>query len=306
MIVEAVRSIEARVPPAQRVVGTVSSILDVIPPDQHARLRVLGDIRSLLEDPALEELPPAQQAELRDLRPPPDLRPLTVADLPRSLREPLTERDGRVGLLIAVRPGPHVDQWNGRDLLRLAAAVRSLELASGETMTTSGSSVVFADIIAAIERDGPIVTVLAVVLLIVMVAVVVRGTRAVVAVLAATALGTLAMVAVAAAIGLRVNFLDFVALPITLGLGVDYAVNIAHRAAESAAPPVVLRTSGSTVLVCSLTTVVGYASLLVSENGAIRSFGVPLLIGEITSVIAAFALVPALMFANRIALPVRR
>ena len=37
------------------------------------------------------------------------------------------------------------------------------------------------------------------------------------------------MVAVCALLGLKVNFLDFVALPITLGLGIDYAINVAHR-----------------------------------------------------------------------------
>jgi predicted RND superfamily exporter protein len=49
------------------------------------------------------------------------------------------------------------------------------------------------------------------------------------------------------------------------------------------------------VLVCSLTTVIGYMSLLVSDNLSIRGFGLASLIGEITCVIAAFVVVPAIV-----------
>ena len=40
------------------------------------------------------------------------------------------------------------------------------------------------------------------------------------------------MIACAALLGLKVNFLDFVALPITLGIGIDYAVNIVRARAR--------------------------------------------------------------------------
>ena len=46
---------------------------------------------------------------------------------------------------------------------------------------------------------------------------------------------------------------------------------------------------------CSFTTVVGYASLLFSENQGIRSFGLSALIGELTCVFAALILAPALL-----------
>ena len=56
-----------------------------------------------------------------------------------------------------------------------------------------------------------------------------------------------------------------------------------------------------TVLVCSLTTVFGSLSLLVSDNLAIRGFGLASLIGELTCVIAAFAIVPAIIALPRLA-----
>ena len=58
---------------------------------------------------------------------------------------------------------------------------------------------------------------------------------------------------------------------------------------------VALRSTGGTVLVCSLTTVIGYLSLMVSDNLSIRGFGLASLIGEVTCMIAAFVIVPALI-----------
>jgi predicted RND superfamily exporter protein len=159
--------------------------------------------------------------------------------------------------------------------------------------------VIFADILEAIERDGPIVTGIAAFALLVMVLAVVGFNRRALAVLIATSAGSVLMVATCALLGLRVNFLDFIALPITLGLGVDYAINIAHRASTAGSPDEALRTSGTTVVVCSMTTMIGYGSLLVSQNLAIRGFGLASLIGEVACVTAALALVPVITVRRR-------
>ena len=115
------------------------------------------------------------------------------------------------------------------------------------------------------------------------------------AVLVATVSGSVLMVAICALLGFRVNFLNFVALPIALGLGVDYAINMAHRYGTDHDPIATLRTSGSAVFNCSLTTIIGYGSLLVSDNLAIRGFGAASLLGELTCLSTALILVPALL-----------
>ncbi len=282
-----------------RSIGTIESVLTFVPPDQDSRLALLMELRTML-DGALEDLPENERAELADLRPPDDLHTFTANDLPHGLRDRLTEKDGRIGYLIAIRPALDLDEWNGKDLIRFATVVRRLQLPDGETVTTSGSSVIFADIVAAIERDGTRVTAVALFGLIIMVVILVGRNRRAVAVIAATTAGSLLMIAVCALLDIKVNFLDFVALPISLGLGIDYAINVAHRHDAEAIPDPIttLRTSGSAVFVCSLTTMIGYGSLLVSDNLAIRGFGKASLIGEVTTVLAALVLVPALLSIN--------
>ncbi|MDX2092912.1 MAG: MMPL family transporter [Kofleriaceae bacterium] len=300
LIVEALRAINKDLPPAKQTIGDVWSILSFIPEDQDKKLTLLASLRDQIDQVA-GELSDKDRGELLELRPPDTLTPITLETLPPSLRERFTEKDGRVGFLIEIRPANQLDEWNGRDLIRFANAVRELKLSDGEKVTTSGTSVIFADIVASIERDGPLVTAIASLGLVVMVVLLVGVTRRAFAVLAGTAAGSLLMVAICALLDLKVNFLDFVALPITLGLGIDYAINVAHRHDSDTFPDPIqtLRTSGSAVFVCSLTTIIGYASLLVSDNLAIRGFGTASLIGEIACVLTALVLVPAILAVGR-------
>ena len=48
-IVAALRARDAGKPPSQQVIGSISSILDAIPPDQEAKLELLGEIRTMLD-----------------------------------------------------------------------------------------------------------------------------------------------------------------------------------------------------------------------------------------------------------------
>jgi predicted RND superfamily exporter protein len=291
-VVKALKATAAHDP----IVGPVASLLDVVPPDQTAKLAVLGELRAQIDE-ALTMVEGTERDELLALRPADDLAAITVATLPSGLAAKLTERDGRTGLIVAVRPGASFDERDGRDLIAFAGALRDADI--GDDVTIAGASVMFADVLTQIQKDGPLVTAIAIAGLVVMVLLVSGRSRRSYAVLAATGAGSLAMIAVCALAGLKINFLDFVALPITLGLGIDYAINIADRAATSD-PLVALRSTGSSVVVCSLTTVIGYGSLLVSDNLAIRGFGLASLIGEITCLLAALVIVPAI-----IALPSR-
>jgi predicted RND superfamily exporter protein len=295
-IPDIVRALEAR-DPEHAVIGPVRSILDAIPERQSEKLALLDEIRTMI-DASIDDIDdPETLSELRELRPPDGLRAITFEMLPAMIQQRLVEKDGRRGLLVAVQTAKQPDEWDGHELIRFATAVRRIELPGGEAVTTSGPSVIFADIVETVAHDGPRVTLLAGCLLLVMVVALVGFTRRAMSVIAATVAGSLLMVATCALLGIKVNFLDFVALPITLGLGIDYAINLAHR--QEADPVAALQTTGATVFVCSLTPIIGYGSLLVSDNLAIRGFGTASLIGEITCVLTALILVPALLASAR-------
>ena len=130
LIVDALHAHRRRQAARPQTIGAVESILDMrARRPGPAKLAVLAEIRALLDDPALDELDDKERAELLELRPPDDLAPITADDLPPSSRDQFTEKDGRVGYSIAVRPAKQLDEWNGHDLIRFASAVRELHLA---------------------------------------------------------------------------------------------------------------------------------------------------------------------------------
>src|SRR5262249_9644824 len=187
------------------------------------------------------------------------------------------------------------DTWLIDDLVEFANTVRALDLGPGVTL--GGSMFVYADVLRSAELGGPRATVAALVGAILIVVVLVGYRKHGAITLACCLTGTLWMIAGAWIIGLRVNFLDFVALPITIGIGIDYSVNIVAR--ERADGPGTARhalaTTGGAVTLCSFTTIVGYGSLLLSASGGIRSFGAAATLGEITCLTTALTLAPALL-----------
>ena len=85
-------------------------------------------------------------------------------------------------------------------------------------------------------------------------------------------------------------------MPITFGIGVDYAVNVISRYSQDAASiDDAIRETGGAVALCSLTTVIGYGSLLVAGSQAFVSFGLLAVLGELTCIVAALVALPAFM-----------
>jgi predicted exporter len=58
------------------------------------------------------------------------------------------------------------------------------------------------------------------------------------------------------------------------------------------------------VALCSWTSIVGYATLLIALNRALRSFGWYAVVGEITSIVTALVMLPALALWRRRPSPV--
>jgi uncharacterized protein len=257
---------------------------------------VLADIRGMLTPEALDEMSPKDRAELEKVRPPDDVRALGDADLPEELAWPFIEADGSRGKVILAMSGWGYEIWDAHDLVRFSDDVRALHL--GDDVLLGGTAFVFADVIRSIERDGPLATLCSIIGAVFVVALVMGVGRHAAVTLICCVAGTLFMLAAASLLGLRVNFLDFVALPITVGIGIDYAVNIAARERElgPGRSREALESVGGAVALCSFTTIVGYGSLLLSQQRAIRSFGAAAILGEATCLTAALAFAPALLY----------
>jgi uncharacterized protein len=310
-VVTKLRSADEGKPEQAHLFSEISTIDDLLPPDQPAKLAVLADLRRMIDSPAIRRLPHEQRARLLELRPPDDLGPLTVADVPAELAWPYTERDGTRGRLVLANSGLGIDTWRAHDLEAFARRVREMGL--GQGVLVGGSAFVFSDMLSMMRVDGPRATLVALVASALVVLLFLGTGRHGRVALACAGFGTVSMLTAAWALDIKVNFLDFVALPITIGIVVDYAVNIAARARQldgAGAGRRAMLSTGPVVALCSYTTIVGYASLLFSQNRGIHTFGLSAMIGELTCLSAALFFAPALLdlpetFGQTIASPPR-
>jgi len=287
--------------PTGGLLSTVATAYDFLPKDQQAKLPVIADIRRRLADPALETLSPDERKDVDAWSPPADLRPLTVGDLPDAVAWRFRERDGTVGRIAMIFPVRVWANWDGHNLIRLSGVIKNVRLPDGTVVDAAGHASLFAAMLSSIAVDGPIATVAAFLGVVLMVVLLLRRPRSVALVLLSLVVGVIWMGGAGAALGLKLNFLNFVVLPITLGIGVDYAVNVFARL-EGERPenvPHALAETGSAVALCSSTTIIGYSSLLIASNGALRSFGKLADLGEISCLVSALLLVPMIAWNRR-------
>jgi predicted RND superfamily exporter protein len=138
------------------------------------------------------------------------------------LRRRFEENDGRVGTVFYVRYKNELSLSNGRNLLRIAKTTDNVKLADGTVVQTASRSTVFAEVIRSMERDGPIATAVSFGAVIVVVLFATASARGAVSVLGALLLGVLVTIGGAAVLDVKLNFFNFIALPITFGIGCEY------------------------------------------------------------------------------------
>jgi hypothetical protein len=297
------RAIRARDDRRRPYIGQIVTVYDLLPgtPEAQARkLALLADIRRLGNDRAVDLLDDDDRRALRENLPPADLHALVPGDLPPLARRPFTETDGTVGRpLLVYHAEKNVSMWNGRDLLGIADVLERLDLPDGRVVRSSGAPMIFGAMLRSILRDGPRATALSLAGVLLVVALVLRPPRAAALAGAAMLLGVTWMVGAAAAAGVRITFLNFIALPITFGIGVEYAVNMVTRLRDEGDAAAAVASTGGAVALCSFTTIVGYGSLLAARSQALRGFGAMAILGEVGCLLAAVLVLPALVQRSR-------
>jgi hypothetical protein len=97
----------------------------------------------------------------------------------------------------------------------------------------------------------------------------------------------------------KITFLNFIALPITFGIGAEYGLNVAQRYRDDRDMVRAVGSTGAAVALCSWTTIVGYGSLLAASSRALRGFGLMAILGEVSCLAAALLALPAIILWRR-------
>jgi hypothetical protein len=285
--------------PEGRLIADVATVQDLLPgaPDEQRRkVEILDRIRDRLTPSVLESLPADERARVEELKPREGLRVLAARDLPPLLRRRFEENDGRVGTVFYVKYRNDVSLSDGHNLLRIARSTDNVRLPDGTVVQTASRATVFAEMIRSMERDGPRATMASLFAVSIVVLLATRNVRGALSVLAVLVLGVTWLVGGAAWFGEKLNYVNFITLPITFGIGCEYPFNVYDRSRLLGGDvTAAVKRVGGAVAMCSFTTIVGYGSLLFADFQALQSFGRLAVSGEIACLTGALLVLPALL-----------
>ncbi len=275
-------------------IQSVDTIEKFVPalPEQTARLRDLSRLASTIRRIPEAEIPERLRPHVHDWFAPASLEPITQSEVPEGLLSAFREVSGRVDRVVLVYPSINVNYNDGRNLARFAEVVRSVQLPPN--VIIGGGFLFMADILRLVRDQAlhVVLVVAAMVCLLLLIIFAKQPTRALVS-LVTMLVAAFCSQAVVLALGIKINLLNFAALPITIGVGADYVVNLlgAMSSFRVDARTACARMGGA-ILLCSLTTAIGYLSLVLAKSGALRSFGWAAVVGEVVASLAVLLVLP--------------
>jgi predicted RND superfamily exporter protein len=109
--------------------------------------------------------------------------------------------------------------------------------------------------------------------------------------------GVLAMLGVMTMLGIKLNYLNIIAIPLSVGIVVDSAIHLLGRFYEGERHNMrlAIERTGRAIVVGSITTIFGFGSLSIASFQSIREIGILSMIGVTAGLFAALVFLPAVI-----------
>ncbi|OHB86096.1 MAG: hypothetical protein A2V98_26075 [Planctomycetes bacterium RBG_16_64_12] len=212
--------------------------------------------------------------------------PPQLTDLPAGLVNRFVAKDGKKFLLQIYSKG---DIWDMEAMEKFVADVRSVDpRATGNPLQTYEASrqmkrsyiqaawYALAGILLALFLDF-------------------RSIRYTLLAMLPLGLGMAQMFGLLGILDIALNPANMIVLPLILGIGIDNGVHIVHDFRRRNGPYRISASTASAVLLCSLTTMVGFGSLMIASHRGLQSLGRVLTIGVSCCLFSSLVMLPALL-----------
>lgn len=277
-------------------IDRVESLQDrfpMAPEAQQERLDRIAYLREMLADPFLEMDDSDDMARLR--RAASTTRVLQFEEVPAFLRKQFTSKTGELGNFVIIYPS--VGLSDGRASIAFSEDVGTVVTPDGKEYHAGSTSLVAADMLKLMRQEAPwmvFATFLIVTVLMYLNFTTLRWTALA---LLPLVVGVLWMLLMVEFVDVKLNFYNLIVLPAVLGIGNDAGVHLVHRYREEGPGSIlkVLRSTGEHVAMGSLTTMVGFAGLLLSFHPGLESIGMLAVLGIGGTLAAALLFLPALL-----------
>ena len=210
-----------------------------------------------------------------------------ISEIPKSLRDRYISKQGKYLITIF----PSVDIWNLDERNRYLKDLRSVDA------NVTGSAVHMFNSTRLMTEGYINGGIYAMTAIIIYVFIVFRNPRTVFFILLPVIAGSIWTVGIMELTGLKLNMANLVILPLILGIGVVNGIHITHRYREEKDKNSVVlgKSTGQAVILSSLTTMIGFGSMMVADHYGVFSLGLVLTLGVFCCLVASITFLPALL-----------
>lgn len=254
--------------------------------------RLITSLESYPEDKLLSFqllMRPLLLERLKDMANPESIE---ISMLPPLVHESYLSRDGQSHLIFI---NPRQNPWEGE--------FRSILTSQVASVTERGTGMILvADQMNEMARtDGLFATIISFIVVFLLLLWDFRNLKLVLITFIPLFLSFTSLFGIMALFDIKFDFVNIIAIPLLIGIGIDDAVHINHRYLKEGRGKMdkVIAATGTAVLLTTLTTIIGFGSFIPSIMRAMRSTGIVLVIAMSLAFIYSVILHPALLILIR-------
>lgn len=261
--------------------------------EEEIKLAKIAEVRELLQDPFLRD----EEGEHLDIlrRAARVNEPLSVDEVPEFLKNRFLTRDGEIGRFVMVYPA--VGLSDGRNSIAFKNEIGVIQTPDGQTYHAASTSIVAAEMLELMRNETPYMVVATFVMIFILVYIGFRSFRWSVIAMLPLLIGLSWTFGAMMLMGLSFNMYNLVVLPAIMGIGNDNGVHLASRYREEGKKSMsaVLKSTGQHITIGSLTTMLGFSGLLLTNHPGLTSIGVLAVIGIGLTLFSALTYLPSLV-----------
>jgi predicted RND superfamily exporter protein len=291
-VVKAIRSVkEGR--GEKSTIDFVAAAADLVPLNQQEKQPVLARIGELVNRVDPDVLKEEQQKQYHLLKKMTQATPFTSADLPLEVKRQFYGVSGKdQGGFVLVFP--RISLSDGKRVREFAQELRSARV-KGSFLKASGEAMIMADIIDMVSREGPTVLSITCVAVFFTLWLLLGSLKDASYALFPSVITLVVTLGLLPAIGLDLNYLNIIMIPILFGMVVDGSAHIMTRLSSGQGLDSILKETGRAIVGAIVTTVFGFGALMLADHKGLYSLGMLAVLGLCVNLLVCIVMLPAVI-----------
>jgi predicted RND superfamily exporter protein len=294
---QTVQTIHNFIKSGSKTIATVNSLRSLVPSNQAEKIQIIQRITEITKDKLFSFLEGNEKAIFVQFCQYLNVKPLILDSLPHYLTSNFRSQLNPNKEFVLIYSS--IEQSDGKQVQIFEKELNTIKV-NGKPLKVASESLILADIVHLMSRDGTIAILITIFSILFLIKLQFKRYQTTILVFLPIALGTISLLGIMGIMGIKFNFINLVALPIILGVGIDNSVHFYHRYKEDHSLWFAFYHTGMAMFLNTLTTVIGFGSLLFAQHRGLKTLGLVAVLGLIVNLLTTFIILPILLKINNV------